>query len=372
MFSEIIEAEKRLNNVLPAAQPEQSPPAALLAAAKAWSQAVWSVASRLGPMPLPAEGAADGRALAHKPVFIFGVHRSGTTLLRDLLDGHPALAVLPSEGAYLTNLEQHLLALPTEERMAYLGTEWLRRLANPINQPPYWLLGRSNEGGSPYVDFARWLVTWWPLVQDLGSQWPHMAVVLAYASSTDGTGTDYWVDKTPVNERFYDRLSREMPQARFIHIIRHPVDTLSSRKKMEPSVSFRSALRDLKMSFRLAASQQNRLKDHHYLLLRYEHVCTEPQATAAAIAAFLNIDHLPILGVPTVAGKFTSANSSFNKAAASGLIIKHESRGDAFLAGIEHQMLSAYAGKVSASLGYPLPRKAWLQGLYLRLRHRLW
>ena len=182
-----------------------------------------------------------GLAVARRPVFICGAHRSGTTLVRDLLDGHPALCVLPSEGTFFTSLQAHLERRPPEDRQAFLGGEWLRRLANPINRPPYWLLGRSSCGVSPYVEFARVLGAWWSVVEErLGdriSAWPLVAVSLTYARATRGHATavepSRWVEKTPGNERFVRLLMREFPAAKIIHVVREPLAVLASRKRLE-------------------------------------------------------------------------------------------------------------------------------------------
>jgi hypothetical protein len=253
MPSKIIDAENRFNALLPLHRPEQNLPAGLLTAADEWSDAVWEKTKELGPMPLDNETLANGYNLAAHPVFIFGVHRSGTTLLRNLLDGHPDMVVLPSEGTYYTNLETKLLSLTAGQRQAFFGKEWLRRLANPINQPPYWLLGRSSDTVLPYVDFARYFMAWWDVLkQAKNTQWPNAAVMLAYACCTGNIKAKLWVDKTPVNERFLQRIWHEMPQAKIIHLVRGPVSILASRKKMEHGVHLRDILRDMKLSFNVA------------------------------------------------------------------------------------------------------------------------
>ena len=43
--------------------------------------------------------------------------------------------------------------------------------------------------------------------------------------------------------------------------------------------------------------------DPRYLLMRYEELVGEPLASAARLAQFLNIESLPILQEPTVAGR---------------------------------------------------------------------
>ena len=39
-----------------------------------------------------------------KPIFILGAHKSGTSYLRALLDGHPDLYVVPLEAHYFQHL----------------------------------------------------------------------------------------------------------------------------------------------------------------------------------------------------------------------------------------------------------------------------
>lgn len=253
-----------------------------------------------------------------------------------------------------------------------MGTEWLRRLANPINQPPYWLLGRSCDVASPYVDFARYLLSWWQAIEQVpGTQWPHMAVVLAYANCTGGLNAKYWVDKTPTNERFLNRIRQETPNARIIQVIRGPLATIASRKIMEPGAGIRGALRALKASY-IIAQQQSSLKQAGYFLLRYEELCDDPQAVTVQIASFLGIKTLPVLSQATVAGVSAKANSSFNKDAPPGEIIKAtDPKQRTILGKTEHTLIAAYLGKQAGQLGYIMPKANIFTGYWQRLKNRL-
>jgi len=370
MFSKIINAEQLLSDLLPGTRPEDRLPVGLITTAGAWSETVWAVAEQLGPMPLSIGEIEQGLQLAQAPVFICGVHRSGTTLLKDMLDGHPDLVILPSEGTYYTNLEHKLLSLPENEWAAFLGKEWLRRLANPINQPPYWLLGRSDDQASPYVNFARYLMAWWRAVDHIpGTQWPHMAIVLAYASCTGNLTARAWVDKTPTNERFIDRIRQEMPGAKIIHLVREPVATLTSRKKMEPAAGLRNALRYLKASLRIAARQQG---SPGFLLLRYEDVCNEPRSAAKQLADFLGIPASAILSRPTVAGRPSLANSSFSKPTQAGIILKpvpYTQKG--LLTRAEQQLITACTGRLAGKHNYAFEKIGLFRSIYLKLRYRV-
>jgi hypothetical protein len=370
MLAEVIEKEHQLDALLPRQRLETPPPAELLNAAIEWSQAVWKIAENAGPMPLSDEEIHTGLRLSKRPVFVCGVHRSGTTLLRNLLDGHPELVVLPSEGTYHTNLEFKLHNLPKNEKASFLGTEWLRRLANPINQPPYWLLGRSSDSGSPYVDFARYFMAW-QQVTNQNAQGLYIAIILAYASCTDNLNARFWVDKTPTNERFLTRIWQEMPDAKIVHIIRDPVATITSRKKMEPSLNLPRALLDLKMSYTVAVAQ-SQLRDPGYLLMNYEDLCENPQPVIKRLASFLDINIADVLKQPTVAGIPVSANSVFADMDVSGQILKaYQHRQDKMLSENEQDLLAAYVGSLANKLNYTMPRLGSMKRFFIRFKYRL-
>jgi hypothetical protein len=368
MLSTIIAAENNLDALLPAERLVASPSAELLEASRYWSQVVWDEAVRVGPMLLTAGQVNHGVELAEHPVFICGVHRSGTTLVKDLLDGHPELVVLPSEGTWYTNIEHKFNQFPEQDRAAFLGLEWLRRIVNPINQPPYWLLGRSTDSRSPYVDFARYFMAWYSKVDKRNPQWPHTAVILAYASVAGRLTAKLWVDKTPVNERFLERIWKEMPGAKIIQVIREPSAILTSRKKMEPGLNIRSVLHDLRLSYRVAL-QENKKNDMRFLLLRYEEICANAETAAKQITGLLAISNSGSLNVPTVGGRPAYANSSFkNKPAPGKILTADQHQQENLLTQTERNLLSAYVGSLAAKLNYKVKAITPARKIYHRAK----
>lgn len=357
-LSEIIAAEQYFNSLLPQ-QPVKTIPLPLVTAGKDWSLLVWQMAVDLGPVNLSEQDISSGLALAQRPVFICGVHRSGTTLLRDLLDDHPELLVLPSEGSYFTQLEKKLKKLPNDARLGFIAQEWLRRLANPINRAPYWLLGSSTQNGSNYVTFARYLLAWWQVVPRTTSQWPHIAIMLAYASSTNKLSAGFWVDKTPLNEFYLEKIYKEMPAAKIIHLVREPFAVLSSRKKMEPGVNFNVALGQLKRSFKIAAEQAKKHNRRH-LMMRYEDLCNEPQKSIAQVSLLLNIIPLPSLNHPSVAGYPVAPNSSFDNQAKAGIIVKQTLNNSAtILTRTEKRAIAVALHRYAPAIGYKICSVSW-------------
>lgn len=356
-------------------------------AAMAWSHAVWSAAESAGPRILATDEIERAFAIARRPVFVFGVHRSGTTLVRDLLDHHPALSVLPAEGTMLTNFAWHLKRLEPDTWLPFMGCEWLRRLANPINQQPYWLLGRSSTEGSPYVEFGRALQAWWPLVRTrLGSRttsWPLVAIALAYAQCTTGflaeSSLQRWVEKTPTNERFLARLMADFPEARMLHVVRHPFAVYASscqalRNARLPSSEETRILRQMRLSYREAVIRSTGPASDSYLLVRYEDLLEDTAGGVLRIAAFLGIQSLPVMTQPTANGIPTPSNSSFDSNKVAGKLDRRSADVEFnSLSGRDRERLSAMLADDAGKLGYPLAPAPALRRQLLQIRiHAGW
>ncbi|HZT43418.1 MAG TPA: sulfotransferase [Chthonomonadaceae bacterium] len=383
--AEIPELEEELDRRLPAFRLEGRPSTEQLSAADRWSKAVWATAEEAGPYPLDSADLQLGLCLAERPVFVCGAHRSGTTLVRDLLDGHPQLSVLPSEGSFLTSLRGKIEALPRAEKLGFLGREWLCRLANPINQAPYWLLDRTTDSHSPYVRFARMLLAWGPLVEGHFERKkalsPHIAIALSYAACPGAPGIrptlQRWVDKTPTNEFHLDRLWSELPAAKIIHIVRDPVAVYSSRKRLEERMlgSFataKSVLEEIAHSLEIAVQNGSRDGRQDYLLVRYEDLTTKPEEIMGQIASFLEIELAPALFCPTVATMPSYPNSSFPQRGEAGSLFS-DANGDRSgnLTDREQELVAAYTGDFAEALGYPRKplavHRKWLLKASLRL-----
>jgi len=373
MYQEIIKLEDTLNSLLPERRLNAAPSKQLLYAALVWSGRVWNLSRGLKATPLTSEQINQGKTLAENPVYICGVHRSGTTLLRDLLDGHPQLSVLPSEGSFLTNLAPSLKQTAEDKHSAFLTTEWLRRLVNPINQPPYWLLGRTTTDNSPYVNFAQAFNAWYEFFKEESNAltiWPHLAVILAYATcnevSETGLKAKYWVDKTPTNEKHLATIWAETPKAKVIHMVRNPADVFLSRKQMEPRLNYKTCLQDMQLSYHVAERYRN---DGRFLLLHYEALCDDPESVILQICRFLNIAQLPCLFTPTVAGKPAVPNSSFSSELPAGSILNSaRSINKKNLDKNVENLLSAFLYQQAKQLGYELNDVGGMQSRLIKLR----
>ena len=125
-----------------------------------YSRVAVSEARRLGPVVLTKKESVQALEWLERPVFICGHHRSGTTLMQQLLDSHPELLVLPSEGTYFTSFAYAARANTSSGDVDRFVEDWIARLVDP-NYEPHFKLGCSGPAGCPATLFAQRILGWY-------------------------------------------------------------------------------------------------------------------------------------------------------------------------------------------------------------------
>ena len=209
------------------------------------------------------------------PVVILGVSRSGTTLLKEMLDQHSRLA-LPTESYFVPQLWDRHGERP--ERAAFL--EDVGRLA------------RIREWGLTPAAVEERLPAEPTFAEAIG------AIYRAYA---DLRGKERYGDKTPSYMQRLDVLEKAFPGAQYVHLVRDGRDAALSFLAMRRRPRFNWARprgllsfaaqwrRELEGARRLGA----RLGPGRYAELRYEDLVADPQAKLRELCAFLDLDWEP-------------------------------------------------------------------------------
>jgi hypothetical protein len=207
-------------------------------------------------------------------LFVLGVRRSGTTLLRVMLDRSPVLAI-PDESYFVPQLaRRHGDTVDVESFL-----DDLRRLPTLVE----WEL-------SPDAVAAR-------LSPGMSTGQAIAAVFESYAAER---GKPRWGDKTPLYMQYLPTLERLFPTALFVHLIRDGRDAGLSFLSMPEGVMTEGwgHPRDAAgfacqwaTEVRAARSLAARLGPSRYLEVRYEALVADPEAELRRICAFAGLEY---------------------------------------------------------------------------------
>jgi hypothetical protein len=207
-------------------------------------------------------------------VIVLGVSRSGTTLLKSMLDAHSQLAI-PTESYFIPQL-------------------WDRHGERPDRDAILADLGRLER-------IRQWGIDVEALARHLPAE-PSFAQVIdgVYSAYAESQGKARYGDKTPLHMQHLDLLARVFPNARYVHIVRDGRDAalsfLAMTRRPRFNVSRPRAIGDFASAWRreiLAARRFGR--EHPYLELRYEDLVTDPEARLRDVCAFLGLAYEPTM-----------------------------------------------------------------------------
>lgn len=210
-----------------------------------------------------------------EPFFIVGADRSGTTLLRLMLNEHKRVTI-PPESWFLSPLMD---AMPSEQK---LDQKHLERCCEIIVTHGRW----RHWGIHDAALYAAILGLRTPLLRDVVSR--------AYQLWATRAGKQRWGDKTPGYALEIARLRRLLPGAKFIHIVRDARDVCLSlrQRKMEGGCTYSAAAFWVRR-VRGALRAGRRLPPGQYLQVSYERLVLDTERVLREVCEFLgeNWDH---------------------------------------------------------------------------------
>jgi hypothetical protein len=217
-------------------------------------------------------------------LFVVGCPRSGTTLLRRMLDAHPELAITPETHWVPEWFEKR----PGVNRNGDVTPELVQSLLESDrfkklklgDDDKVWELF---EDGEP-VSYAR-------LVERI------------YELFGSRRGKPLVGDKTPGYTKAVPTLHRLFPWARFVHLIRdgrdvclsattwHQVERLESRFPSWRENPVSTAALWWELHVRLAREAGSRLEPALYYEMRYEELVADPSEESSALCSFLGLGY---------------------------------------------------------------------------------
>ena len=255
-----------------------------------------------------------------RPIFILGAHKSGTSLLRNIFDGHSLLFSVP--------IESHFFQFMND----WIDNEYRQQRPNPdlgssdLLQNFYNYIHKKNTSINPYGEStAKDLFDENIFKKNFNLDCFNQANSKIFAKYIEAIYVSINQEKLPNKLRIVEKsvehaefaieLSQMYPKAKFIHILRNPYSNLVSLRKFK-SKNFgypiiRRLLKTLYNNYYYLLKNKKVIED--YYIIRYEDLVSNPSKYLTEICGFLDIPFEEILLTPTYQGEDWDGNSVEDK-----------------------------------------------------------
>jgi Sulfotransferase family len=250
-----------------------------------------------------------------RPIFISGCSKSGTTLVRNLFDGHKDLFVIPVESHFFQNICYWVSYYSRRTKPRGLTFDDMK--LNIIEWISY-----MNLTNNPLVDsftMGKWDMEYFSEILNLNPVNNTRELFDAYVKALYCTlhKKDYnektrFVEKSVENAEMTIDLVKLYPKASFVHILRNPYSNIVAirnylgQKRRFPVL--KSAVFEMYNSY--YHMYRNRRLIENMTIIKYEDLIQNPIKTMKEIAIFLGIEYNDILTKPTLFEKNWTGNSS--------------------------------------------------------------
>lgn len=252
-----------------------------------------------------------------QPIFILGAHKSGTSLLRSMFDGHERLFVAPVEDHLFKHLgfqirypyqyqpKQDLK--PQDVKKNFI--KWINEVTKANDKYADSIVGESinTKTFKKYIKEHNIEST---LLEELINLYFNALYFSIYNSELREKRV---VTKSVENSEFALELQSMYPDAKFIHIVRNPYASFVALRKYKAKngrypLIFK-LVEALKNDFYFLQKNKAIIKTN-YKVIRYEDLVENPEKVILDLTEFLNIRHSKHLLEPTFLGKPWSGNST--------------------------------------------------------------
>ena len=217
------------------------------------------------------------KASTETPIFIVGVPRSGTTLLRLILTSHPDICI-PPESTFFVDLEQKY-SLPDNKQIQI--NEFIAELYDNKK-------------------FREWNINRFALQQRLENSncltyCDYVVLIYKFYLEQNKLSASIWGDKNPQYIYDTDLIFKYFPQARVIHIVRDVRAVYSSLNQIKINNLWKKhssnfTINKVTSMWNKALDISDKYKnDSRFYLLKYEELVSEPQKQINYLCQWLNI-----------------------------------------------------------------------------------
>lgn len=201
---------------------------------------------------------------------VVGSPRSGTTLLRFMLDSHPELAIPPETGF-----------LPLGSRLRGRGDRLRERFFQAVTSFP--------RTAPAWSDFEIPTEAFWQALLQITPFTVTAGFRTFYRLYAARFGKPRWGDKTPLYCLAIDSIREVLPEARFVHLIRDGRDAALSLRHLWFSPGSEIETQAAYWRRCITAARGAGLGRPDYVELRYEDLILRPRETLERICPLLDL-----------------------------------------------------------------------------------
>jgi hypothetical protein len=211
------------------------------------------------------------------PLFIIGMPRSGTSLLRELINNSPEISIPPAETLFIPQLWHKY-----RDVAGQVDTTNLYRFYTDLRQSTFWFnLERFCNITLPLdVFIERSLKD--PSLPSIINE------TISYYAQSLKPGVRRWGEKSPEYRKHIPLLSHIFQGAQIVHIIRDPRDAALSANKAWGKNMLRYAYQWNAGVFN-ACEDGSALPEGHYYELHYEDLLADPETAMAGVFQFAHL-----------------------------------------------------------------------------------
>ena len=221
--------------------------------------------------------AARSSAELHRPIFVVGSPRSGTTLVQCILSASPCTFSLPE--THFFSIIRPSLGLAIEDRIQPDQLERIRALlqqeAHLTFDDTTWAVPRGlwERGDVSMKQLFVWLID-------------------AHRPADDTRRQLRAVEKTPLHVLHAEQISEAFPTAKLVNVVRHPADVVSSWMAA-PFATSRAVLGYAQAWVQAIESAESYAKLHSDRIrtIQHERLVKEPERSVREVCEFLDLPY---------------------------------------------------------------------------------
>ena len=252
----------------------------------------------------------------NKPILILGCTKSGTTLMRNLFDGHKDLFIIPTESHFFQNINywvSYFFRSTKPKKLNFDGMKknligWIEFMDSKENR-----IADGFTQGKWELDIFREAIQNGDVKNTLDLSNLYVKAMYKSLCKKEFDKNLRFVEKSVENAEMALDWLKLYPEAKFIHILRNPYSNLVAIRKYLNRNRFpflKSAVLAMYNSYYYLYKNLRLINQKQYKVVRYEDLISQPEKIMQDVSHFLNIDYSEELTKPTVFGETWGGNST--------------------------------------------------------------